>query len=52
MEVFSPKTLVIDKKNRVFLCEGLVDRISAFQIVGPVPPPQEEAAGPTEPAKK
>ena len=50
MPIFSPKTLLIDSKNRAFVAEGLVDRISVYQITGPVPPPQEEApAAPSKP---
>lgn len=41
--IFSPKTLAIDSKNRVFFAEGLVNRIQAFQITGAVPAPQQEA---------
>lgn len=42
--VFIPKDIIIDSRNRAFICEGLVDRISAFQFIGPAPPPQEEEA--------
>jgi len=42
MDVYSPKDVVVDAKNRIFIVQGLIDRISAFQIVDPIPPPQEE----------
>ena len=41
--IYSPKTVIVDKKMRLFVNEGLVDRIQAFKITGAVPPPQEEA---------
>jgi hypothetical protein len=40
ISIFSPKTVAVDSKNRVFVCEGLVNRIQAFQIIGPDVPPQ------------
>lgn len=43
MDLFSPKDIVIDKNNRIFSTQGLVNRITAFQILDPAPPPQEEA---------
>jgi DNA-binding beta-propeller fold protein YncE len=49
LPLFSPKTIAIDSKNRAYVAEGLVDRVSAWQITGPVPKPQEEPPEPEAP---
>jgi opacity protein-like surface antigen len=49
-DLFTPKCIAIDAKNRVFIGEGLVDRVTALQLTGPVPPPQEEPLEPAAPA--
>jgi DNA-binding beta-propeller fold protein YncE len=42
-DVYIPKTVAIDRKNDiVFLVEGLADRIQAYKLTGPIPPPQAE----------
>jgi DNA-binding beta-propeller fold protein YncE len=46
--LFTPKGMVIDSKGRVFVAEGLVDRVQAFQITGAVPEPQEPPPGEDE----
>lgn len=43
IQIYSPKTIIVDEKMRLFVNEGLVDRIQSFKITGPVPAPQEEA---------
>ncbi len=39
--VFSVKGVAVDSKNVVYVCEGLVDRVQAFQIIDPAPPLQK-----------
>jgi DNA-binding beta-propeller fold protein YncE len=42
-DVYIPKKVAIDrKKDIIFLVEGLVDRVQAYQLTGPIPSPQAE----------
>jgi hypothetical protein len=49
-DLYTSKCIAIDSKNRVFVGEGLIDRVTALQLTGPVPAPQEEPPEPL-PAK-
>lgn len=42
-DIYLPKAVATDPKtDRVFVAEGLIDRIQAFQMTGPIPAPQAE----------
>lgn len=48
-DTFTPKGIAIDPTtDTVFVVEGLINRVQAFKMTGPVPPPQTEAAGEAE----
>lgn len=45
-DLYLAKAVTIDAKtDTVFVAEGLIDRIQAFQMTGPIPPPQSELGG-------
>jgi len=39
--LFSPKSIAIDDQNRLYVVEGLVNRIQAFQLGDKIPEPQQ-----------
>ncbi|MHB8836137.1 MAG: hypothetical protein ACYC9Y_10560 [Candidatus Methylomirabilia bacterium] len=42
-DMFTPKGIAIDSKtDTLFVVEGLINRVQAFRMTGPVPPPQAE----------
>lgn len=52
VELFAPKRVVVDSKNRIYFGEGLVDRVNCVELTGAVPPPQEEPFDAAPPAAK